>query len=68
MKLYKTRDGDVLDEILWRHYGRNDLLIPVLEANRHRKLSFQPEIMLAGVIIELPEFPNKKQTKASPWS
>lgn len=33
---YTSRDGDLLDEIVWRYYGRQDnqLVERVLEANR----------------------------------
>lgn len=33
MTTYQTRDGDVLDEICWRYYGRADVVPQVLEAN-----------------------------------
>lgn len=53
-----TRDGDVLDDLVWQHYGnggRNDLLAGVLEANPH--LAQLSPILTAGLVIELPDLP-----------
>ncbi|MDD3676029.1 tail protein X [Thauera propionica] len=30
-----AREGEMLDALVWRHYGRVDVLPMVLEANRH---------------------------------
>ena len=32
-KRVTTHDGDVLDALVWQHYGRSDVLAAVLEAN-----------------------------------
>ncbi len=50
-----TRDGDVLDDLVWRHYGRNDLIAAVLESNPH--LAQLSPVMEAGLVIELPDLP-----------
>ena len=53
-----TRDGDVLDDLVWRHYGdggRSDLLAAVLEANPH--LAQLPPVLVAGLVVELPDLP-----------
>ena len=50
-----TRDGDVLDALIWRHYGRGDVLAAVLEANP--TLATSPPVLSAGLVIELPELP-----------
>jgi len=50
-----TRDGDVLDALIWRHYGRGDVLAAVLEANP--SLAQLPPVLSAGLVIELPELP-----------
>ena len=50
-----TRDGDVLDALIWRHYGRGDVLAAVLEANPN--LATLPPVLTAGLVIELPELP-----------
>jgi len=50
-----TRDGDVLDELIWQHYGRSDVLAAVLEANP--ALARLPPVLSAGLVIDLPELP-----------
>lgn len=50
-----TRDGDVLDALIWQHYGRSDVLAAVLEANP--SLARLPPVLPAGRVIELPELP-----------
>ena len=50
-----TRDGDVLDDLIWQHYGRSDLLAAVLEANP--TLAMLPPVLSAGLVIELPDLP-----------
>jgi len=50
-----SRAGDVLDDLVWRHYGRSDVLAQVLEANLH--LAQMPPVLAAGVVIDLPELP-----------
>ena len=53
-----TRDGDVLDELVWRHYGdggRSDLLAAVLDANP--QLAQLPPVLEAGLVVELPDPP-----------
>ena len=57
-KRVTTRDGDVLDALVWQHYGRSDVLSAVLEANPH--LALMPPVLsagLAGLLIELPDLP-----------
>lgn len=59
MATYKTRDGDTLDYICWKHYGRqSEAVETVLEANRH--LADKGPVLSAGVVIELPELPQPK--------
>ena len=48
-----TRDGDMLDDIVWRHYGRHDVVPAVLEANQD--LSLQGPVLPAGMILVLPD-------------
>jgi phage tail protein X len=48
-----TRDGDVLDDLIWQHYGRSNVLAAVLEANP--ALARLPPVLSAGLVIELPE-------------
>lgn len=46
-KRVTTHDGDVLDELVWQHYGRSDVLSAVLEANPH--LAQWPPVLSAGL-------------------
>ena len=50
---YRTKDGDMLDAICWKHYGRESAVIDVLEANPH--LADQGAVLSAGILIELPD-------------
>ena len=48
-----TRDGEVLDDLIWQHYGRSNVLAAVLEANP--ALARLPPVLSSGLVIELPE-------------
>lgn len=50
---YRTRQGDTLDAICWRHYGRESAAEAVLEANP--RLADHGPILPQGLEIELPE-------------
>ena len=52
---YVTADGDVLDEICWRRYGREDGVPTVLAANP--RLADAGPVLPAGVLLVLPELP-----------
>ena len=53
---YRTRDGDVLDAICYRHYGEtNGYVEAVLAANLG--LADKPPVLPAGLIIVLPDLP-----------
>lgn len=60
---YTTRENDVLDEIVWRHYGRQDngLVESVLESNRGLA-DYGPELP-AGLFLTLPYSPTPEPTK-----
>jgi len=62
---YITRDGDVLDDVCWRHYRRADALIQVLEANMG--LADIGPVLPAGVRIELPDIPVVAKSEVSLW-
>lgn len=51
---YRSKQGEVLDEIVWRHYGRQDqgLVVRVLEANRN--LADSGVVLPEGTRIALP--------------
>jgi phage tail protein X len=65
MITYITKDGDVLDSICWKYYGKTSgMLEKVLEANRH--LAELGAIFSASVKIILPDLKlKKKKQKAS---
>ncbi len=55
---YVTRDGDMVDEICWRHYGHsNGVTEMVLDVNY--RLAGQPLQLPAGLAITLPEAPEQ---------
>ena len=60
MTVYVTVDGDTLDYIVWRHYGKTSgVLEQVLEQNRH--LRQYDAVLPAGVQITLPIIQEKNQ-------
>ncbi len=67
MTTYKTKDGDTLDAICWRHYGRTSGAVEkVLIANRH--LENYDAVLPNGVIINLPVIePPKNNQKIKLW-
>lgn len=54
-----TRDGDLLDDLIWRYYGRREVLAAVLEANPW--LAQSPPILAAGRVIVLPDLPQPSE-------
>ena len=52
---YRTREGDVLDEICWRYYGSESAVKAVLEANP--RLADLGAVLPSGVLLELPDIP-----------
>ena len=60
MTLYRTKDGDRLDTICYQYYGETLRYVEaVLDVNP--KLSQQPALLPAGIIITLPDFPELNQ-------
>lgn len=56
MIVYRTKAGDVVDWIVWRHYGRQAGAVElVLEANPG--LADHGAALPAGVEVVLPELP-----------
>ena len=55
MLTHKTRDGDVLDDIVWRHYGVQNaaMLRAVFAVNPG--LAEQSEVLPKGIEIVLPD-------------
>ena len=54
-KRVTTHDGDVLDALLWQHYGRSDVIPAVLAANP--QLAQLHPVLEAGLVVELPDLP-----------
>ena len=50
---YRTREGDILDAICWRHYGRENATIEVLKVNPG--LADKGTILPSGIEIILPD-------------
>ncbi len=50
MITYITKEGDVLDWIVWKHYGTTDVLEEVMQANP----TITDEKLVAGIEIKLP--------------
>ena len=59
MIIYKTKEGDVLDWIVWRHYGTISVLEKVMAANPN----ITNEKLSAGIEIKLPYFETTQKTK-----
>jgi phage tail protein X len=60
MTQYRTKTGDVLDDICYRHYGKSSAVIHVLAANPG--LAEQTEKLPANIIIELPTIEQAAET------
>lgn len=58
---YTTRQGDTVDYIAWRHYGRQDnqVVEGLLEANQG--LADRGPSLPAGITITLPDMPEPEQ-------
>lgn len=63
MTTYRTKQGDVLDAVVWQFYGRqsNRLVEIVLEANRG--LADLEAELPAGTLITLPDPPADEPTE-----
>lgn len=55
MLRYRTAEGDTVDAIAWRHYGRESAALAILEANP--RLADHGPVLPAGLSIVLPELP-----------
>lgn len=52
---YRTKAGDVLDDVCLRHYGRNDMVLVTLAANKG--LAAVGAVLPAGLLVVLPDAP-----------
>ncbi len=66
MVTYITKEGDVLDWIVWRHYGTVSALEQVMKANPN----ITNEVLSAGIEIKLPyiDAVRKKDNEVKLWS
>ncbi len=66
MVTYITREGDVLDWIVWQHYGTISVLEKVMQANP----DITDEKLSAGIEIKLPyiEAVQKNNNEVRLWS
>ena len=61
MATYQTRDGDVIDDVCRRFYGREAGAVEaVLEANPG--LADLGTVLPAGTVVKLPELPRPLET------
>lgn len=61
MVTYKTKQGDMLDQISYKHYGSVDYVNQILKANP--KLASYPYDLPQNIIIKLPDIETKTQSK-----
>jgi len=63
---YVTKENDVLDWIVWKHYGTSDVLETVLKANP----TITDEKLKAGIEIKLPYISTNenKQKEIKLWN
>ena len=60
MIIYRTKDGDTLDQICWKHYGHTSGIVEqVLLTNR--RLEEADAVLVAGIEITLPEINTQRQ-------
>lgn len=64
---YRTRQGDQVDAICWRYYGRENAAEAVFEANP--RLADLGPILPTGIEIELPDLatPTAATTTVKLW-
>lgn len=55
---YRSKEGDVLDAIVWRHYGRQDERAVELVYEANPGLADEGPVLPAGLRIRLPALPD----------
>ncbi len=58
---YTTKDGDTVDYIAWRHYGRQDGQIVEMLLDANPGLADRGPVLSSGTSIALPEMPTPEQ-------
>ena len=63
---YIAKEGDLLDWIVWKHYGTTSVLEQVMQANPN----LTKEILTAGTIVRLPyiETVQKANSEVRLWN
>ncbi len=66
MVTYITKEGDILDWIVWKHYGTMSALEQVMKANPN----ITNEVLFAGIEIKLPyiETVQRADNEVKLWS
>ncbi len=64
MITYVTKEGDVLDWIVWKHYGTTDVLEEVIKVNP----TVTDEKLKAGIEIKLPYIAAKQNKEIRLWN
>ena len=59
---YRTRSGDVLDDICWRHYGQDAARQVPLVLAANPGLADQEPVLPSGIVIVLPDVPEPIET------
>lgn len=59
---YKTRDGDVLDDVVWNYYGTRAGLAVETVLNANNGLADIGAVLPAGILITLPDLPTPAAT------
>lgn len=63
--IYTTKGGEMLDEICAAHYGTDNHVKLVLTNNKG--LEFQPFLLPAGLVINLPEVVQEEKKGVTLW-
>jgi len=61
---YRSKDGDTVDLIVWRYYGRQNNLIVERVLEENPGLADHGPSLPAGLRIALPEIAEEQQTES----
>ena len=64
MQFYRSKAGDVLDAIVWAHYGRQDDRIVELVYEANRGLAALGPVLPEGTVVQLPEIEQERSTES----
>lgn len=61
---YRSKEGDMVDRIVWQHYGRqNDRIVETVLEENPGLAEYGPTLP-AGVQIKLPEIDQEQKTES----